>query len=88
MLGEAGAPGEDDVLSPAEMKEWLRSRALPERPPSDAARQRNEWVERLRTRTRRIVQRHRAAVEALAAALLNHGTLTAKQVDDIVRRDW
>jgi hypothetical protein len=44
-------------------------------------------LERMRARTRSLVQRHRAAIERLAATLRAARTLDAKQVDAIVSED-
>ena len=45
-----------------------------------------EWsyVERLRPKARALVRRHWAKIEAVAAALLEHKTLTAKAIDALI----
>jgi ATP-dependent Zn protease len=45
------------------------------------------WLDRLRVRTNVRVQRHRGAIEALAAALLSHNTLSGEEIDNIVRQN-
>lgn len=61
----------DDAEPPAVCSDWEEAR--------------DRFAARLRARTRALVHRHRAAIEAVASALLQHRTLDAEQIDGIVR---
>ena len=51
---------------------------------SDEKKERYE--QRLRSKTRGLVRRHRQSVERVAKALLKHGTLQADEIDELISR--
>jgi hypothetical protein len=53
----------------------------------DEALAQNEvrYIERLRSKTRGLVRRHRKAIEIVAKALLEHRSLSARAIDKLIR---